>query len=246
MIFPGAIVRSLAKTAEDFYASLKAHSSTEPFRARMFDFDALNRADRHARDAGARQALCRDRSRSPAARRAGDEHHHRRRALVEQSKLSESEKLQMKTFDLVIKNARVVRPNQTGVDCLDIGIKDGKVARLAPEITRRGRQRSVRRQTAIGLSGLRRCAHACRHLPAARAGCGERKQGRRHGRRHLEPQLHPHRRLLSQSRRALSRSDARSPASSPTGASGSITAITSRRSKAAISARWNISRSSTA
>ena len=40
----------------------------------------------------------------------------------------------MKIFDLVIKNARVVRPNQTGVDCLDIGIKDGRVARLAPEI----------------------------------------------------------------------------------------------------------------
>jgi 2-methylisocitrate lyase-like PEP mutase family enzyme len=43
VIFPGAIVRTLAKTAEDFYGSLKAHSSTEPFRARMFDFDALNR-----------------------------------------------------------------------------------------------------------------------------------------------------------------------------------------------------------
>jgi allantoinase len=40
----------------------------------------------------------------------------------------------MKTFDLVIKDARVVRPNQAGVDCLDIGIKHGKVARLAPEI----------------------------------------------------------------------------------------------------------------
>jgi allantoinase len=40
----------------------------------------------------------------------------------------------MKSFDLVIKNARVVRPNQAGVDCLDIGIKDGKVARLALEI----------------------------------------------------------------------------------------------------------------
>ena len=43
VIFPGAIVRTLAKAAEDFYTSLKAHSSTEPFRARMFDFDALNR-----------------------------------------------------------------------------------------------------------------------------------------------------------------------------------------------------------
>ena len=40
----------------------------------------------------------------------------------------------MKSFDLVIKNARVVRPNVGGVDELDIGIKDGKVARLAPEI----------------------------------------------------------------------------------------------------------------
>jgi 2-methylisocitrate lyase-like PEP mutase family enzyme len=43
VIFPGAIVRALAKAAEDFYGSLKAYSSTEPVRARMFDFDALNR-----------------------------------------------------------------------------------------------------------------------------------------------------------------------------------------------------------
>ena len=42
-IFPGAIVRTLAKAAEDFYVSLKADGSTDPFRARMFDFDALNR-----------------------------------------------------------------------------------------------------------------------------------------------------------------------------------------------------------
>jgi allantoinase len=40
----------------------------------------------------------------------------------------------MKTFDLIIKNARVVRPNAAGVDCLDIAVKDGKVARLAPEL----------------------------------------------------------------------------------------------------------------
>src|ERR1700733_13595415 len=39
-----------------------------------------------------------------------------------------------KTFDLAIKNARVVRPKQSGVEYLDIGIKDGKVARLSPEI----------------------------------------------------------------------------------------------------------------
>src|SRR5262245_7947908 len=39
-----------------------------------------------------------------------------------------------KPFDLVIKNARVVRPNRSSVDCLDIAIKDGRIARLAPEI----------------------------------------------------------------------------------------------------------------
>jgi allantoinase len=40
----------------------------------------------------------------------------------------------MQMFDLVIKNARVVRPNKTGADALDIAVKDGKVERLAPEI----------------------------------------------------------------------------------------------------------------
>jgi allantoinase len=40
----------------------------------------------------------------------------------------------MKTFDLVIKNARVVRPKGVGADALDIGIKNGKVAKLAPDI----------------------------------------------------------------------------------------------------------------
>src|SRR5262245_11145261 len=39
-----------------------------------------------------------------------------------------------KQFDLVIKNARVVRPNKTSVDRLDIAIRDGKIARLAPAI----------------------------------------------------------------------------------------------------------------
>src|SRR5580704_19058089 len=39
-----------------------------------------------------------------------------------------------KSFDLVIKNARVVRPNKTSVDCLDIAIEDGRIRRLAPDI----------------------------------------------------------------------------------------------------------------
>src|SRR5438105_5758894 len=39
-----------------------------------------------------------------------------------------------KPYDLIIKNARVVRPNRTSVDCLDIAVKDGRIARLAPEL----------------------------------------------------------------------------------------------------------------
>ena len=42
VIFPGGIVRAFGRTASDYYASLAAHGSTEPFRARMLDFDGLN------------------------------------------------------------------------------------------------------------------------------------------------------------------------------------------------------------
>jgi 2-methylisocitrate lyase-like PEP mutase family enzyme len=42
VIFPGGIVRALARTASEYYASLAAHGTTEPFRPRMLDFDALN------------------------------------------------------------------------------------------------------------------------------------------------------------------------------------------------------------
>lgn len=41
-IFPGGIVRALARTMQDFYGSLKAHGSTKPFEPRMFDFDGIN------------------------------------------------------------------------------------------------------------------------------------------------------------------------------------------------------------
>lgn len=42
VIFPGGIVRALARTAEDYYASLCTHGSNKPFAERMFDFDGLN------------------------------------------------------------------------------------------------------------------------------------------------------------------------------------------------------------
>jgi len=42
VIFPGGIVRALAHAAQAFYATLKRDGSTDRFRNRMFDFDALN------------------------------------------------------------------------------------------------------------------------------------------------------------------------------------------------------------
>jgi 2-methylisocitrate lyase-like PEP mutase family enzyme len=42
VIFPGAIVRALGFMASEFYGSLAAHGSNEPYRNRMLDFDGLN------------------------------------------------------------------------------------------------------------------------------------------------------------------------------------------------------------
>ena len=42
VIFPGGIVRALARTAEAYYASLRAHGTNAPFADRMDDFAALN------------------------------------------------------------------------------------------------------------------------------------------------------------------------------------------------------------
>ena len=42
VIFPGGIVRALARTAVEYYGSLKAHGSNLPFANHMFDFKGLN------------------------------------------------------------------------------------------------------------------------------------------------------------------------------------------------------------
>ncbi|MGI4797165.1 MAG: isocitrate lyase/PEP mutase family protein [Janthinobacterium lividum] len=42
VIFPGGIVRALARTAQAYYASLAQHGSNLPFADRMFDFTELN------------------------------------------------------------------------------------------------------------------------------------------------------------------------------------------------------------
>jgi 2-methylisocitrate lyase-like PEP mutase family enzyme len=42
-IFPGGTVRALAHALQGYYASLKQHGTTEPWRDRMLDFAGLNR-----------------------------------------------------------------------------------------------------------------------------------------------------------------------------------------------------------
>jgi len=42
VIFPGGIVRALARTAEEFYEAVKTHGTTDPVRSRMLDFETLN------------------------------------------------------------------------------------------------------------------------------------------------------------------------------------------------------------
>jgi 2-methylisocitrate lyase-like PEP mutase family enzyme len=42
VIFPGGTARAVAHTLGGYYASLRQHGSTTPWRERMLDFDGLN------------------------------------------------------------------------------------------------------------------------------------------------------------------------------------------------------------
>ncbi len=42
LIFPGGIVRAFGRMAGEYYSSLAAHGTSEPFRSRMLDFAGLN------------------------------------------------------------------------------------------------------------------------------------------------------------------------------------------------------------
>lgn len=42
VIFPGGVVRALARTARDFYETLRRDGTSDAFRDRMYDFDAVN------------------------------------------------------------------------------------------------------------------------------------------------------------------------------------------------------------
>src|SRR5499425_2664414 len=66
-----------------------------------------------------------------------------------------------KPFDLVIKNARVVRPNRSSVDCLDIAVKDGRIVRLAPEIQAEQANETFDAKRLLGFPG---CVDAHMHV----------------------------------------------------------------------------------
>ncbi|HUN22226.1 MAG TPA: dihydroorotase family protein [Anaerolineales bacterium] len=60
----------------------------------------------------------------------------------------------MTPFDLIIKNVRVIRPNRNAVDLLDIGIRDGKFAKLAPEIPAEDGREVFDAKNLLGFPGL--------------------------------------------------------------------------------------------
>ncbi|MEO1440384.1 MAG: amidohydrolase family protein [Chloroflexota bacterium] len=57
-------------------------------------------------------------------------------------------------LDVVVKNVRVVRPNKTAVDLLDLGIKDGKYARISPNIPAEDANEVVNAENLLGFPGL--------------------------------------------------------------------------------------------
>jgi allantoinase len=57
-------------------------------------------------------------------------------------------------YDLIVKNVRVVRPNRQAVDLLDLGIKNGKYARIAPEIPVDQAKEIVDANRLLGFPGL--------------------------------------------------------------------------------------------
>jgi allantoinase len=70
-------------------------------------------------------------------------------SFVPRSTLSETP-----VFDLIIKNVRVVRPHADTVGQFDLGIKDGKFARIAPNISPEQGQEVFDAQNQLGFPGV--------------------------------------------------------------------------------------------
>lgn len=59
-----------------------------------------------------------------------------------------------KIYDLLIKNVRLVRPNDTSVETGDIAIKDGKIARLGQDLPAASAQRVIDGRNRLAFPGL--------------------------------------------------------------------------------------------
>ena len=141
-------------------------------------------------------------------------------------------------FDLVVKNARVVQPNQNSVEQVDLGIKDGRFALLAPEIpaesasdiydanSGRVRLRYLRRQELACLPRGSRCSHARWHLLTPRRGRLLREPGGGHGWRHGKSKLYANRPVLPQQEWGHTENFSQRCSNSPMADSTSIIAIT--------------------
>lgn len=57
-------------------------------------------------------------------------------------------------LDRIIKNVRVVRPNQSSVECLDLGIKDGKFSQISPQISPEQGKEVFDAQNLLGFPGV--------------------------------------------------------------------------------------------
>ncbi len=57
-------------------------------------------------------------------------------------------------LDRLIKNVRVVRPHQSGVERLDLGIKDGKFTQISPEISFDQAKEVFDAQNLLGFPGV--------------------------------------------------------------------------------------------
>jgi allantoinase len=66
-----------------------------------------------------------------------------------------------KSIDLVIKNARVVRPNKTSIERFDIAVKDGKVVQVAPAIDTERAKESFDAKNLLAFPG---CVDAHMHV----------------------------------------------------------------------------------
>jgi allantoinase len=57
-------------------------------------------------------------------------------------------------LDLILKNVRVVRPNRTAVDLLDLGIADGRFVRIAPELPAANAKEVIDGERLLAFPGL--------------------------------------------------------------------------------------------